>query len=97
MNVIGRKRPPEAESVTAVLATRSLQFLRELDPVFDVDFYQTVGIHSPTAPGSSRPWGTNIRQILVPPTQKSIEAALVEARHSPTPPTVCTRSRFHDR
>ena len=39
---MARKGPPEAESVTAVLAARSLQFLRKLDPVFDVDMYRSV-------------------------------------------------------
>ena len=83
VNVIGRKRPPEAESVTAALAARSLQFLRELDPVFDVDFYQTVGDPLPDGAGVEQALGSNIRQILVPPTEESIEAALVERRHSP--------------
>ena len=83
VNVIGRKRPPEAESVTAVLATRSLQLLRELDPVFDVDFYQTVGDPLPDGAEVEQALGSNIGQILVPPTEKSIEAALVEARRSP--------------
>lgn len=83
VNVIGRKGPPEAESVTAALAARSLQFLRELDPVFDVDFYQTVGDPLPDGAGVEQALGSNIRQILVPPTEESIEAALVERRRSP--------------
>ena len=34
---------PASESVTAALVVRSLQLLRDIDPVFGVDLYQSVG------------------------------------------------------
>ena len=98
VNVIGRKRPPEAESVTAVLATRSLQFLRELDPVFDVDFYQTVGDPLPDGAGVEQAPGVRISARSSYPRRKNrSKPHWSRPGTPPTPPTVCTRSRFHDR
>ena len=75
VNVIGRKRPPEAESVTAGLATRSLQFLRELDPVFDVDFYQTVGDPLPDGAGVEQALGYEY-----PPDPRTPDAKIDRSR-----------------
>lgn len=83
VNVIARTGVPAGEAVTAALAARSLRVLREIDPVFDVDLYQTVGDALPDGAGVEQALASNIRQILVPPTEKSIEAALIDCRRSP--------------
>lgn len=83
VKVIPRKGAPESEAVTAALVARSLRLLRDIDPVFDVDLYQTVGDALPDGAGVEQALASNIRQILVPPTEKSIEAALIERRRSP--------------
>ncbi len=83
VKVIPRKGSPESEAVTAALVARSLRLLRDIDPVFDVDLYQTVGDALPDGAGVEQALASNLRQILVPPTEKSIEAALIERRRSP--------------
>ena len=70
VKVIPRKGAPESEAVTAALVARSLRLLRDIDPVFDVDLYQTVGDALPDGAGLEQALASNIRQILVPPTEK---------------------------
>ena len=43
LRAISSEGPPASESVTAALVVRSLQLLRDIDPVFGVDLYQSVG------------------------------------------------------
>ncbi|NMM91958.1 hypothetical protein B2J88_48140 [Rhodococcus sp. SRB_17] len=83
MKAMARKAPPDAEPVTAALATRSLQFLRGIDPVFEVDLYRSVGDALPDEVTVEQALASNVRQILVPPTEESIEAALIASRRSP--------------
>ena len=80
---MARKGPPEAESVTAALATRSLQFLRELDPVFDVDMYRSRRDELPDGVAVEQALASNDGRVLTPQTEASLEAAMIESRKSP--------------
>ncbi|OYD60888.1 hypothetical protein BDB13_5784 [Rhodococcus sp. OK302] len=83
LRAISSKGPPAAEIVTAALVVRSLQLLRDIDPVFGVDLYQSVGDDLPDDATVEQMLASNVRQVLVPPTEESIEAALIESRRSP--------------
>lgn len=80
---MARKGPPEAESVTAVLAARSLQFLRKLDPVFDVDMYRSVRNDLPDGVTVEQALALNGGRILTPQAEGLLEAAMIESRKSP--------------
>ncbi len=54
LRAISPEGPPASESVTAALVVRSLQLLRDIDPVFGVDLYQSVGDDLPPRRRSSR-------------------------------------------
>ncbi|MCJ0949215.1 MULTISPECIES: hypothetical protein [Rhodococcus] len=83
LKVMARKGPPEAESVTAVLAARSQQFLRELDPVFDVDMYRSVRNGLPDGVTVEQALASNGGRILTLQAENSLEAAMIESRKSP--------------
>ena len=83
LKVMARKGPPEAESVTAALAARSLQFLRELDPVFDVDMYRAVRNDLPDGVTVEQALASNGGRILTLQAEDSLEAAMIESRKSP--------------
>lgn len=83
VKVMARKGPPEAESVTAVLAARSLQFLRKLDPVFDVDMYRSVRNDLPDGVTVEQALALNGGRILTPQAEGLLEAAMIESRKSP--------------
>lgn len=80
LRAISPEGPPASESVTAALVVRSLQLLRDIDPVFGVDLYQSVGDDLPPEATVEQILASNVRQILVPPTEESIETALIEKR-----------------
>ena len=82
LRAISPEGPPASESVTAALVVRSLQLLRDIDPVFGVDLYQSVGDDLPPEATVEQILASNVRQILVPPTEESIEASLIEKRRS---------------
>lgn len=83
VKVMARKGPPDAESVTAALAARSLQFLRKFDPVFDVDMYRSLGDELPDGVAVEQALALNGGQVLTPQTVTSLEAAMIESRKSP--------------
>ncbi|MFF1553151.1 hypothetical protein ACFVX3_19165 [Rhodococcus erythropolis] len=96
LRAISPEGPPVAESVTAALVVRSLQLLRDIDSVFGVDLYQSVGDDLPPEATVEQILDSNVRQILVPPTEESIEASLIEKRRSRHATGGSIHSRSHN-
>ncbi|CAJ0557283.1 unnamed protein product, partial [Mesorhabditis spiculigera] len=82
VKVIPRKGAPESEAVTAALVARSLRLLRDIDPVFDVDLYQTVG-DAPDGAGLRASLGVEYPSDPCTSDGKIDQAALIERRRSP--------------